>query len=66
MGTDLFIVCRTISAHLSHKAGLQIKEGATGAVTLIQQAGFTHGTARTGAVTFIQRLGSALNLEKQA
>jgi hypothetical protein len=31
------IVYRAISTHLIHKAGLQIKDGATGAVTLIQR-----------------------------
>jgi hypothetical protein len=39
MGKVLGIVCRAISTHLIHKAGLQIKDGATGAVTLIQRFG---------------------------
>ena len=39
MGKVLGIVYRAISTHLAHKAGLQRKEGATGAVTLIQRFG---------------------------
>ena len=39
MGKVLGIVYRAISTHLIHKAGLQIKDGATGAVTLIQRFG---------------------------
>jgi hypothetical protein len=37
MGKVLGIVYRAISTHLTHKAGLKRKEGATGAVTLIQR-----------------------------
>jgi len=33
MGKVLGIVYRAISTHLIHKAGLQLKDGATGAVT---------------------------------
>ena len=39
MGKVLGIVYRAISTHLIHKAGLKRKEGATGAVTLIQRFG---------------------------
>jgi hypothetical protein len=39
MGKVLGIVYRAISTHLIHKAGLQLKNGATGAVTLIQRFG---------------------------
>jgi ribosomal protein S27E len=39
MGKVLRIVYRVISTHLIHKAGLQLKDGATGAVTLIQRFG---------------------------
>jgi hypothetical protein len=39
MGKVLRIVYRAISTHLIHKAGLQLKDGATGAVTLIQRFG---------------------------
>jgi hypothetical protein len=39
MGKVLGIVYRTISTHLVHKAGLQLKDGATGSVTLIQRFG---------------------------
>ena len=39
MGKVLGIVYRAISTHLTHKAGLRCKEGATGAVTLIQRFG---------------------------
>jgi len=39
MGKVLGIVYRAISTYLIHKAGLQIKDGATGAVTLIQRFG---------------------------
>lgn len=39
MGKVLGIVYRAISTHLIHKAGLQLKDGATGAVTLIQRFG---------------------------
>jgi hypothetical protein len=39
MGKVLGIIYRAISTHLIHKAGLQIKDGATGAVTLIQRFG---------------------------
>jgi hypothetical protein len=39
MGKVLGIVYRAISTHLTHKAGLKRKEGATGAVTLIQRFG---------------------------
>jgi ribosomal protein S27E len=39
MGKVLGIVYRAISTHLSRKAGLKRKEGATGAVTLIQRFG---------------------------
>ena len=37
MGKVLGIIYRTISTHLIHKAGLQLKQGATGAVTLVQR-----------------------------
>ncbi len=37
MGKVLGIVYLAISTHLIHKAGLQLKDGATGAVTLIQR-----------------------------
>jgi hypothetical protein len=39
MGKVLGIVYRAISTHLIHKAGLNLKIGATGAVTLIQRFG---------------------------
>jgi hypothetical protein len=39
MGKVLGIVYRAISTHLIHKAGYQLKVGATGAVTLIQRFG---------------------------
>jgi hypothetical protein len=39
MGKVLGIVYRAISTHLIHKAGQQLKNGATGAVTLIQRFG---------------------------
>jgi hypothetical protein len=39
MGKVLGIVYRAISTHLIHKAGYSLKEGATGAVTLIQRFG---------------------------
>ena len=39
MGKVLGIVYRAISTHLIHKAGLQMKDGATGAVTLVQRFG---------------------------
>ncbi len=39
MGKVLGIVYRAISTHLIHKAGHSLKEGATGAVTLIQRFG---------------------------
>ena len=39
MGKVLGIVYRAISTHLIHKAGLSLRDGATGAVTLIQRFG---------------------------
>ena len=39
MGKALRIIYRAISIHLLHKAGLQLHDGATGAVTLIQRFG---------------------------
>jgi ribosomal protein S27E len=39
MGKVLGIVYRAISTHLIHKAGFSLKDGATGAVTLIQRFG---------------------------
>jgi ribosomal protein S27E len=39
MGRVLRIVYRAISTHLIHKAGLKLRNGATGAVTLIQRFG---------------------------
>ena len=39
MGKVLGIVYRAISTHLTHKAGFPLKDGATGAVTLIQRFG---------------------------
>ena len=39
MGKVLRIVYRAISTHLHHKAGIQLNDGATGAVTLIQRFG---------------------------
>jgi len=39
MGKVLGIIYRAISTHLIHKAGLSLKDGATGAVTLIQRFG---------------------------
>jgi len=39
MSKILGIVYRAISTHLIHRAGYQIKDGATGAVTLIQRFG---------------------------
>jgi hypothetical protein len=39
MAKVLGIVYRAISTYLIHKAGLKRKEGATGAVTLIQRFG---------------------------
>ena len=39
MGKVLGIIYRAISTHLIHKAGLQLKDGAIGALTLIQRFG---------------------------
>jgi ribosomal protein S27E len=39
MGMVLGIIYRAISTHLTHKAGYRLKDGATGAVTLIQRFG---------------------------
>ena len=39
MGKVLGIVYRAISTHLIHKAGFLLKDGATGAVTLVQRFG---------------------------
>jgi hypothetical protein len=39
MGKVLRLIYRAISTHLLHKAGLQLNDGATGAVTLIQRFG---------------------------
>ena len=39
MGKVLSIVYRAISTHLLHEAGYRRKDGATGAVTLIQRFG---------------------------
>ena len=39
MGKVLGVVYRAISTHLIHRAGLKLKDGATGAVTLIQRFG---------------------------
>ena len=39
MGKALGVVYRTIATHLIHKAGFQLKEADTGAVTLIQRFG---------------------------
>jgi hypothetical protein len=39
MGKVLHLIYRAISTHLLHKAGLQLIDGATGAVTLIQRFG---------------------------
>jgi hypothetical protein len=39
MGKVLGIVYRAISTHLIHKAGFSLKDGATGAVTLVQRFG---------------------------
>ena len=39
MGKVPGIICRAISTHLIHKAGYRLKDGATGAVTLIQRFG---------------------------
>jgi hypothetical protein len=39
MGKVLGIVYRAISTHLIRKAGFSLREGATGAVTLIQRFG---------------------------
>ena len=39
MGKVLRIIYRAISTHLLHKGGLQLNDGATGAVTLIQHFG---------------------------
>lgn len=39
MGKVLSIVYRAISTHLIHKAGFSLKDGATGAVTLVQRFG---------------------------
>ena len=39
MSKVLSIIYRAISTHLIHKAGLQLKDVATGAVTLIQRFG---------------------------
>ena len=39
MGKVLGIIYRAIFTHLIHKAGYSLKEGATGAVTLIQRSG---------------------------
>ena len=39
MGKELGIVYRAISTHLIHKAGYRLKDGATGAVMLIQRFG---------------------------
>jgi len=43
MGKVLGIVYRAISTHLIHKAGFSLKDGTTGAVTLIQRFGW-YGT----------------------
>jgi hypothetical protein len=45
MGKVLGIVYRAISTHLIHKAGLSLKDGATGAVTLIQRFGSPPSTS---------------------
>ena len=39
LGKVLGIVYRAISTHLIHKAGFSLKDGATGAVTLVQRFG---------------------------
>ena len=39
MGKVLSIIYRAIFTHLIHKAGYRLKDGATGAVTLIQRFG---------------------------
>ena len=39
MGKVMGAVYRALSIHLIHKAGLHLKDGATGAVTLIQRFG---------------------------
>jgi hypothetical protein len=39
MGKVLRIIYPAISTNLLHKAGLQLNDGATGAVTLIQRFG---------------------------
>jgi hypothetical protein len=39
MGKVLRIIYRAVSIHLLHKAGLQLNDGATGAMTLIQRFG---------------------------
>ena len=39
MGKVLGIVYRAISTHLIHKAGFSLKDGATGAATLVQRFG---------------------------
>ena len=43
MGKILGIVYRAIATHLVHKAGLKLKDGTSGAVTLIQRFGW-YGT----------------------
>jgi hypothetical protein len=45
MAKVLGIIYRAISTHLIHKAGLQLKYGATGAVTLIQRFGWSQTRA---------------------
>ena len=39
MGKVLGIIYRAIATHLIHKAGLKLKDGTTGAVTLVQRLG---------------------------
>ncbi len=41
MSKVLGIVYRAIATHLVHKTGLRLKDGATGAVTLIQRFGWS-------------------------
>jgi hypothetical protein len=69
IGKVLGSVYRAISNHLSHKAGLQLSGGATGAVTLIQRvsAPYRDGTTQVAldrgdhpSVDFIARLAALL------
>jgi hypothetical protein len=64
MGKVLGIICRAISTHLLHKAGYRLKDGATGAVTLIQRFGSALNlNERHAAMTWAQRLKRVFNID---